>query len=157
MTPRTTPPAADRPGEDGGREALAAVLHPPLIGGTGNAAASCGGACRELADRMLASGWLRDHDVAVRTRAGEDIVAAIKNEATPGGRAFLDQYDDGYNGGLETAVRVVWEVAAHPTLGADLMEQGRRLASERDDLIAQGADPAELEVPLAPDTPGGTP
>lgn len=31
-----------------------------------------------------------------------------------------------------------------------LMEQGRRLASRRDDLIAQGADPSELEVPLAP-------
>lgn len=31
-----------------------------------------------------------------------------------------------------------------------LTEQGRRLASERDDLIAQGVDPAELIVPLAP-------
>lgn len=31
-----------------------------------------------------------------------------------------------------------------------LTEQGRRLASERDDLIAQGVDPAELVVPLAP-------
>lgn len=39
--------------------------------------------------------------------------------------------------------------------GADqaaMMERGRRLASERDDLIAAGADPAELVVPLAPPT-----
>lgn len=31
-----------------------------------------------------------------------------------------------------------------------LMENGRRLASERDDLIAAGVDPAELAVPIAP-------
>lgn len=31
-----------------------------------------------------------------------------------------------------------------------LLEDGRRLASEREDLIAQGVDPAELLVPLAP-------
>lgn len=32
----------------------------------------------------------------------------------------------------------------------DLTEQGRRLASEREDLIAAGADPQELVIPLAP-------
>lgn len=32
----------------------------------------------------------------------------------------------------------------------DLMEEGRRLASEREDLIARGADPTELPIPLAP-------
>lgn len=32
-----------------------------------------------------------------------------------------------------------------------LAEQGRRLASEREDLIARGVDPADLEVPLYPD------
>jgi hypothetical protein len=32
-------------------------------------------------------------------------------------------------------------------------EQGRRLASERDDLIAQGVDPADLTVPLHPGDP----
>lgn len=32
----------------------------------------------------------------------------------------------------------------------ELLEQGRRLASERDDLIAQGVNPSELLVPLAP-------
>lgn len=33
---------------------------------------------------------------------------------------------------------------------AYLAEQGRRLASERDDLIAAGAEPSELAVPLHP-------
>ena len=33
----------------------------------------------------------------------------------------------------------------------DLTEQGRRLASNRDDLIARGVDPAHLLVPLHPD------
>jgi len=32
----------------------------------------------------------------------------------------------------------------------DLAEQGRRLASEREDLIAQGVNPADLMVPLHP-------
>lgn len=31
----------------------------------------------------------------------------------------------------------------------DELEEGRRLASEREDLIAQGINPAELAVPLA--------
>jgi hypothetical protein len=31
-----------------------------------------------------------------------------------------------------------------------LAEEGRRLASQREDLIAQGVDPAELEIPLHP-------
>lgn len=39
------------------------------------------------------------------------------------------------------------------TAGRRLMEQGRQLASERDDLIAAGVDPAELAVPVAPATP----
>lgn len=33
---------------------------------------------------------------------------------------------------------------------ASTVETGRRLASERDDLIAAGADPSELIVPLSP-------
>lgn len=36
---------------------------------------------------------------------------------------------------------------------ADLAEQGRRLASEREDLIAAGVDPALLEIPLHPRPP----
>jgi len=36
------------------------------------------------------------------------------------------------------------------TAGRRFMEQGRQLASQRDDLIAQGVDPAELAVPIAP-------
>lgn len=35
-----------------------------------------------------------------------------------------------------------------------LTERGRRLASRRDELIAAGADPAELTVPLYPVPPG---
>lgn len=34
-----------------------------------------------------------------------------------------------------------------------LMEEGRKLASEREDLIASGVDPSELEIPLAPIRP----
>lgn len=33
----------------------------------------------------------------------------------------------------------------------NVTEQGRRLANERDDLIAAGVDPAELAAPVAPD------
>jgi hypothetical protein len=36
-----------------------------------------------------------------------------------------------------------------------LMESGRVLASLREDLIAQGVDPAELLVPVAPDDETG--
>lgn len=32
-----------------------------------------------------------------------------------------------------------------------LLEEGRRLATRRDDLIAAGVDPADLLIPLAPD------
>jgi DNA-binding helix-hairpin-helix protein with protein kinase domain len=39
---------------------------------------------------------------------------------------------------------------------ARLAEQGRELASARDDLIAAGVDPAELPVPLHPIPPPGT-
>lgn len=35
-------------------------------------------------------------------------------------------------------------------------EEGRRLASEREDLIASGVDPQELLIPLHPDTDGTT-
>ncbi len=31
-----------------------------------------------------------------------------------------------------------------------LVEQGRQLASRRDDLIAAGANPADLEIPISP-------
>lgn len=41
-------------------------------------------------------------------------------------------------------------IAQDPT-GQALIEEGRSLASERDDLIAGGADPASLGVPLHPD------
>lgn len=34
---------------------------------------------------------------------------------------------------------------------ADLQEDGRRLASERDDLIAEGVNPADLLIPEYPE------
>jgi hypothetical protein len=46
--------------------------------------------------------------------------------------------------------RQVAEVARR-LLGEPLHEQGRVLASQRDDLIAQGVDPRELRIPLRPD------
>lgn len=41
------------------------------------------------------------------------------------------------------------------TAGRRFMEQGRQLASERDDLIAAGVDPDDLAVPIAPAVPPG--
>lgn len=38
-------------------------------------------------------------------------------------------------------------------MSAGDVERGRQLASERDDLIAQGVDPALLEVPIVPPPP----
>lgn len=38
----------------------------------------------------------------------------------------------------------------HKRILAHLAEQGRLLASERDDLIAAGVDPSDLAVPLHP-------
>lgn len=44
-------------------------------------------------------------------------------------------------------------LAPGPDTARSLLEEGRVLASERDDLIARGVNPADLEVPLAgPDT-----
>lgn len=48
------------------------------------------------------------------------------------------------------AFKKIAEPFRHLTETADLMENGRRLASERDDLIASGIDPADLLVPKAP-------
>ena len=39
----------------------------------------------------------------------------------------------------------------HPRGHYRLHEQGRVLASQRDDLIAQGVDPRELRIPLWPE------
>lgn len=43
-----------------------------------------------------------------------------------------------------------WRRGHHHALG--LVEQGRRLASLRDDFIAQGVDPGELEIPRGIET-----
>jgi hypothetical protein len=69
-------------------------------------------------------------------------------------------------GGLTIAFTIailascVWAVIAHRPDPWDRLpermraagewEQGRRLAGQRDDLIAQGVDPADLLIPLAP-------
>lgn len=45
-----------------------------------------------------------------------------------------------------TLIEITARVEKH-----ELGEQGRRLASERDDLIAQGANPADLAIPIHPD------
>jgi hypothetical protein len=57
--------------------------------------------------------------------------------------------------GIVTADHELTEEQAHQVaevarrlVGEPLHEQGRVLASRRDDLIAQGVDPRELEVPL---------
>ena len=41
--------------------------------------------------------------------------------------------------------------AEHAKAARELLEAGRTLASQREDLIAAGVDPAELEIPLAPE------
>jgi hypothetical protein len=55
---------------------------------------------------------------------------------------------------IESAAGLVWHVFAKHDPEAErqaLAEEGRRLASVREDLIAQGVDPSELPVPLHPD------
>jgi hypothetical protein len=55
---------------------------------------------------------------------------------------------------IEARAGLVWHVAAKHDPEAErqaLAEEGRRLASVREDLIAQGVDPSELPVPLHPD------
>jgi hypothetical protein len=55
---------------------------------------------------------------------------------------------------IESRSGLVWHVFAKHDPEAErqaLAEEGRRLASVREDLIAQGVDPSELPVPLHPD------
>jgi len=55
---------------------------------------------------------------------------------------------------IESIAGLVWHVFAKYDPEAErqaLAEEGRRLASVREDLIAQGVDPNELPVPLHPD------
>ena len=44
-------------------------------------------------------------------------------------------------------------IAALESGDPSLAEQGRQLASRRDDLIAAGVDPSRLEIPLHPEEP----
>lgn len=55
---------------------------------------------------------------------------------------------------IESRIGLVWHVFERYDPEAErqaLAEEGRRLASAREDLIAQGVDPNELPVPLHPD------
>jgi hypothetical protein len=55
---------------------------------------------------------------------------------------------------IESIAGLVWHVVAKHDPEAErqaLAEEGRRLASIREDLIAQGVDPGELPVPLHPE------
>lgn len=56
------------------------------------------------------------------------------------------------NAGVTPGHPGVEHFLTHDDAAARLTEQGRVLASERDDLIAGGADPADLLVPQSPDT-----
>lgn len=74
--------ADDRPTEGGDREGLAKGLHdyglcvevPSIEGAHERHEATC----HRFADAILASGWLRDHNAAVRREVAEEIAAAIE-------------------------------------------------------------------------------
>lgn len=53
-------------------------------------------------------------------------------------------------GEIQDGHAVVFTVEDDPETFDTLLEQGRTLASEREELIADGVDPAELVIPLAP-------
>jgi hypothetical protein len=63
-------------------------------------------------------------------------------------RPLTDQLN--YLGG---ALSVLKDPKSRHAPTGDLVEEGRRLASQREDLIAAGANPADLAVPLAPAPP----
>lgn len=81
---------------------------------------------------------LQDAEVAVTALASAGLLAAPSGEGaaikTPRG---------------EVAPGIKEPRRACTPSPADLTEQGRRLASQRDDLIAQGVDPSDLAVPIA--------
>lgn len=63
----------------------------------------------------------------------------------------LDGYAD-----VSTEDAWLWAMPApEPEVADELAEQGRQLASEREDLIAAGVDPDALLIPSHPGEPGG--
>jgi hypothetical protein len=80
-------------------------------------------------------------------RAGADIVFVDAVNGTvfePTGEMVVDSVTN------EALVYMQETEAETPTTTAELAEEGRRLASRRDDLIAQGVDPSELKMPIYP-------
>lgn len=71
--------------------------------------------------------------------SGQDVVVALSG-------AWLAGV---YTTAVIVAVVAVRRLRREPAEVA-LLEEGRRLASEREGLVAAGVDPAELAVPLAP-------
>lgn len=68
-------------------------------------------------------------------------------------RKFITVWDDPYSepAAFGPAVEELREVLGpQQDEYVELLESGRQLANQRDDLIAAGADPTELAVPLAP-------
>ena len=55
---------------------------------------------------------------------------------------------------LPETARFLWPLIVEAVETFNLAEQGRRLASQREDLIASGVDPAELAIPLHPNSLG---
>ena len=130
-------------------------------------------AADDAADRILSSEWRVEDVAAAEQRARAEFEAkmqALADRLTRYADLRAQQVmeppgDDDYNRGLRRAVHDLTAAlsdAATPEAGpaapADqpAVDRGRRLASERDDLITQGVDPAELEVPLYP-REGGRP
>lgn len=139
-------------------------------------------ATRPTADQLLA--WLRvpDNDDAITTLAGLLEAAEDAHRCRVSGHDSLLRELDQRTAALRDAYhqgnryRLAWLSARERAAAADesapklpsielfspggkldrLREQGRRLASQRDDLIATGADPAELAIPLYPATPETT-
>jgi hypothetical protein len=91
-------------------------------------------------------------EAARRIEAKRDGFGALKT-TDPATAATAMTLMDGLDLALDIVRAVRFDQLLDPgageTVTADL-EEGRRLASQRDDLIAQGVNPADLAVPIAP-------
>lgn len=107
------------------------------------------------ADQLLASSWLAERDRVAERRGAEEALRGAADEvaamAPPirGDALTGDQDEDPESDTFRAIWQMLRDRADAAAADPSLTEQGRRLASERSDLIAAGADPADLEVPLA--------